>query len=148
MPTPIHHEEEHCPVARSVDIIGDRWALLIVRDAFDGIRRFGDFQRNLSVSKNILADRLRKLIDANILEMQAASDGTSYQEYVLTEAGLQLFPLIVALRQWGERHLFKRGERRSVLIDAETGKPVAYMAPRSRDGTDLDPGQTQVRKLK
>lgn len=142
------HHEEHCPVARSVDVVGDRWALLIVRDAFDGIRRFGDFQRNLSVSKNILADRLRKLVDANILEMQAASDGTSYQEYVLTETGLGLFPLVVALRQLGEAHLFKRGEKHSVLIDTDTGKPVAYMAPISRDGSHLNPARTLVRKVK
>ncbi|WP_075256787.1 winged helix-turn-helix transcriptional regulator [Herbaspirillum camelliae] len=148
MPSHANHHEEHCPVARSVDVVGDRWALLIVRDAFDGIRRFGDFQRNLSVSKNILADRLRKLVDANILETQAASDGTSYQEYVLTEAGLRLFPLVVALRQWGEAHLFKRGEKHSVLIDMETGKPVAYMAPLSRDGTYLEPVRTLVRKVK
>lgn len=143
-----NHDEEYCPVARSVSVVGDRWALLIVRDAFDGVCRFGDFQRNLSVSKNILADRLRKLVDAGILQTQAASDGKSYQEYVLTEAGLSLFPLIVALRQWGEAHLFKRGERHSVLIDAETGKRVTYMAPLSTDGSPLHPARTLVRKVK
>ncbi|TDY98740.1 UNVERIFIED_ORG: HxlR family transcriptional regulator [Herbaspirillum seropedicae] len=148
MSTQLNHDEEHCPVARSVSVVGDRWALLIVRDAFDGVRRFGDFQRNLSVSKNILADRLRKLVDAGILQTQAASDGTSYQEYVLTEAGLSLFPLIVALRQWGEAHLFQRGERHSVLIDAETGKRVTYMAPLSADGSYLHPARTLVRKVK
>ncbi|UWE16186.1 winged helix-turn-helix transcriptional regulator [Herbaspirillum huttiense] len=148
MSTQLNHDEEYCPIARSVSVVGDRWALLIVRDAFDGVCRFGDFQRNLSVSKNILADRLRKLVDAGILQTQAASDGTSYQEYVLTEAGLSLFPLIVALRQWGEAHLFKRGERHSVLIDAETGKRVTYMAPLSADGRYLHPARTLVRKVK
>jgi len=148
MSTQLNHDEEYCPVARSVSLVGDRWALLIVRDAFDGVCRFGDFQRNLSVSKNILADRLRKLVDAGILQTQAASDGTSYQEYVLTEAGLSLFPLLVALRQWGEAHLFKRGERHSVLIDAETGKRVTYMAPLSADGSYLHPARTLVRKVK
>ena len=148
MSSQLNHDEEYCPVARSVSVVGDRWALLIVRDAFDGVCRFGDFQRNLSVSKNILADRLRKLVDAGILQTQAASDGTSYQEYVLTEAGLSLFPLLVALRQWGEAHLFKRGERHSVLIDAETGKRVTYMAPLSADGSYLHPARTLVRKVK
>jgi len=148
MSSQLNHDEEYCPVARSVSVVGDRWALLIVRDAFDGVCRFGDFQRNLSVSKNILADRLRKLVDAGILQTQAASDGTSYQEYVLTEAGLSLFPLIVALRQWGEAHLFKRGERHSLLIDAETGKRVTYMAPLSADGSYLHPARTLVRKVK
>ncbi|MCO4857634.1 helix-turn-helix transcriptional regulator [Herbaspirillum sp. WGmk3] len=148
MSTQLNHDEEYCPIARSVSVVGDRWALLIVRDAFDGVCRFGDFQRNLSVSKNILADRLRKLVDAGILQTQSASDGTSYQEYVLTEAGLSLFPLLVALRQWGEAHLFKRGERHSVLIDAETGKRVTYMAPLSADGSYLHPARTLVRKVK
>lgn len=100
--------DEHCPVARSVDLIGDRWALLIVRDAFDGVRRFGDFQRSLGMARNILSDRLRKLVDAGIFVMQDASDGTAYQEYMLTARGDSLFPVVVALRQWGEDHLLSR----------------------------------------
>ncbi|MFW2778936.1 winged helix-turn-helix transcriptional regulator, partial [Acinetobacter baumannii] len=94
-------KEEPCPVARCVNLIGDRWSLLIVRDAFDGMRRFGDFQRSLGVARNILSDRLKKLVEAGVLEMQDASDGTAYQEYVLTTKGESLFPVIVALRQWG-----------------------------------------------
>ena len=78
--TPLDSTGETCPVARSVDIVGDRWSLLIVRDAFDGMRRFGDFQRSLGVARNILSDRLRKLVEAGVLDMQAASDGTAYQE--------------------------------------------------------------------
>ena len=136
-----------CPVARCVDIVGDRWSLLIVRDAFDGVRRFGDFQRSLDVARNILTDRLRKLTKAGILEMQAASDGTAYQEYVLTAKGESLFPVVVALRQWGERHAFARGERHSVLIDKHTGKPIAPMMPTSKDGAILMPAATEVRKV-
>lgn len=138
--------DEPCPVARSVDVVGDRWSLLIVRDAFDGMRRFGDFQRSLAVARNILSDRLRKLVEIGILEMRAASDGTSYQEYVLTAKGESLFPVVVALRQWGERHLFRRGERHSVLIDKGTGKPVPLMTPRAKDGGALSPVATEVRK--
>lgn len=139
--------DEPCPVARSVDLIGDRWSLLIVRDAFDGMRRFGDFQRSLGTAKNILADRLRKLVDAGILTMQDASDGTAYQEYVLTPQGESLFPVVVALRQWGERHLFAPGERHSVLIDKSTGAPVPLMSPQARDGSALRPAATEVRKV-
>ena len=80
-------KDEPCPVARCVNLIGDRWSLLIVRDAFDGMRRFGDFQRSLGVARNILSDRLKKLVDAGVLELQDASDGTAYQEYVLTNKG-------------------------------------------------------------
>lgn len=141
-------EQEFCPVARSVDLIGDRWSLLIVRNAFDGMRRFGDFQRDLGVARNILADRLRKLVDAGILAMQGASDGTSYQEYVLTDKGESLFPIVVALRQWGEQHLFERGERHSLLIDRRTGKPVPLMAPAAQDGTALKAQDTDVQKVK
>lgn len=142
---PLH--EAPCPVARAVDVVGDRWSLLIVRDAFDGMRRFGDFQRSLGVARNILSDRLRKLVEADILAMQAASDGTAYQEYVLTAQGESLFALVVALRQWGERHRFNKGERHSVLIDKHTGKPVSYMVPTTQGGAVLAPAATEVRKL-
>ena len=138
---------EPCPVARSVDVIGDRWSLLIVRDAFDGTHRFGDFQRNLGMARDILSDRLRKLVDVGILETRAASDGTAYQEYILTTQGESLFPIVVALRQWGEKHLFERGERHSVLIDKRTGKSVPVMVPIAKDGTILTADSTEVRKV-
>lgn len=136
-----------CPVARSVDLIGDRWSLLIVRDAFDGMRRFGDFQRSLGMAKNILTDRLNKLVEAGILIRQDASDGTAYQEYVLTPQGESLFPVVVALRQWGEQHLFAPGERHSVLIDKRTGQPVPPMALQAKDGSRLLPAATEVQKV-
>lgn len=72
-------EEAACPVARSLDAIGDGWSLLIVRDAFDGLRRFGEFQKNLGMAKNILSDRLRTLTAHGILEAAPASDGSAYQ---------------------------------------------------------------------
>lgn len=146
-PAPAAATAEPCPVARSLDAIGDRWSLLIVRDAFDGLRRFGDFQRNLGVARNILADRLRRLVDAGILQTQPASDGSAYQEYVLTPRGETLFPVVLALRQWGEQHLFERGERHSVLVERRTGKPVPFMAPRARDGSVLAPDATEVKKV-
>lgn len=79
--------DAECPVARSLDAIGDWWSLLIVRDAFDGIRRFGEFQRNLGMAKNILSARLRTLVEHGVLEVIPASDGSAYQEYVLTDKG-------------------------------------------------------------
>ena len=85
------HADSPCPVARSADLLGDRWALLVIRDAFDGITRFGDFQRSVGAARNILSDRLRKLVEAGILQLQPASDGSAYQEYVLTHAGQELF---------------------------------------------------------
>lgn len=141
-------KEEPCPVARCVNLIGDRWSLLIVRDAFDGMRRFGDFQRSLGVARNILSDRLKKLVDADVLEMQDASDGTAYQEYVLTAKGESLFPVVVALRQWGEHNLFESGERHSLLIDKNTGQQIPLMAPVTQDGKVLNASDAQVQKIK
>jgi len=136
-----------CPVARSVDLIGDRWSLLIVRDAFDGMRRFTDFQRNLGVARNILADRLRRLVEAGILLAQPTAKGGAYQEYVLTERGQRLFPVVVALRQWGELELYAPGEAHSDLVEKKTGKPLRRMAPVGEGGNLLAPGDAEVRKL-
>jgi len=147
MPARRPMSDDTCPVARATELVGDRWSLLIVRDAFDGTHRFGDFQRSLGVARNILADRLRKLVEAGILATRPASDRSAYQEYVLTAKGEALFPLVVALRQWGEGHLFARGERHSVLVDARTGKPVPPMLPRDARGAALAPGAARVRKV-
>ncbi|ENW81698.1 hypothetical protein F909_01382 [Acinetobacter sp. ANC 3929] len=138
---------EFCPVARCVDVIGDRWSLLIVRDIMDGIHRFGDLQRNLNVARNILSDRLHKLIAAEILETRAASDGTAYQEYILTNQGEKLFPIVVALRQWGEQFLFEKNEPHSVLIEKATKQPVPIMALMSDDGKVLNSLTTEVLKV-
>jgi DNA-binding HxlR family transcriptional regulator len=93
-----------CPIARALDIIGDWWSILIIRDAHGGTCRFSEFQRNLNMAKNILASRLRKLVDADILELAPAEDGSAYKEYRLTEKGEQLRLVLVALREWGERY--------------------------------------------
>jgi len=136
-----------CPVARTVDLIGDRWSLLIVRDAFDGVRRFGDFQSGLGVARSVLTHRLKALVEAGILEVRPASDGTSYQEYVLTAKGQSLFTLVVALRQWGEQHLFGPDEAHSLLVDTATQQPLALMQPIAADGRVIAPDQTRVNKL-
>ena len=133
-----------CPVARSLDAIGDWWSLLIIRDAFDGKRRFGEFQSGLGISKGVLSTRLRDLTKRGIFETVPASDGTAYREYILTEKGRGLFPVIVALRQWGEDHLFADGEARSSLVDREGHAPVARLEVRSADGRSLHWSDTEV----
>ena len=138
---------KYCPVARTLNLVGDRWSLLIIRDAFDGISRFKDFQRNLGVARNILSDRLKKLVEAEILQTKSASDGTAYQEYVLTAKGESLFTLVVALRQWGEEYLFSQNESHSVLIDTQTQKPIAVMKPTNEQGKMLFPSDTYVKKV-
>lgn len=136
-----------CPVARSADLLGDRWSLLVIRDAFDGITRFGDFQRSLGAARNILSDRLRRLVEAGLLAQQPAADGSAYQDYVLTAAGRDLFPLLVALRQWGERHCFAPGEAHSTLVERGNGRTLPYMQPLDPAGRAIAPAQTVVRKL-
>ena len=140
-------EEADCPVARSLDLIGDWWSLLIVRDAFDGVRRFSDFQKGLGISKGILAARLRELVAHGVLAATTAADGGAYQDYVLTGKGRDLFPVIVALRQWGEDHCFLPGEPHSTLVENETGKRVRRLELRSRSGRPLTSVDTTVRKV-
>ena len=136
-----------CPVARAVDVLGDWWSLLIVRDAFDGVRRFGEFQQSLGVSKGILATRLRKLVEAGILAQAPAADGSVYRDYLLTPRGQALFPIIVGLRQWAEEHCFLPDEAHSLLTERRTGRPVPRMVARDAEGRALDAIDTVVRKL-
>lgn len=133
-------DPRECPVARSLEAIGDRWSLMIVRDAFDDVRRFSEFQKSLGVAKNILASRLKALVEVGVFDIRPASDGSAYKEYVLTEKGREIFPIVVALRQWGERFAFEPHETRSVLLDNASGEPVMTMAVRSVSGELLGPG--------
>ncbi len=136
-----------CPVARSMDVIGDWWSLLIVRDAFDGLRRFGEFEENLGIAKNILSTRLRNLVTHGILKIAPASDGSAYREYVLTKKGRGLFPVVVGLRQWGEDNLYRPGEAHSVMIDRRTGKRIRRLELRGSDGCVMEPEDACVRKI-
>ncbi|MEV8630568.1 helix-turn-helix domain-containing protein [Streptosporangium sp. NPDC051023] len=140
-------DDSECPVARSMDAIGDWWSLLIVRDAFDGNRRFGEFQRSLGVAKNILAARLRTLVAGGVFDVVPASDGSAYQEYVLTPKGRDLFPVIVALRQWGEVHFFAAGEPHSELVDRLSERSLAPLRVHAADGRAVDPDDTVVVKI-
>ncbi|WP_211451998.1 winged helix-turn-helix transcriptional regulator [Collimonas antrihumi] len=140
-------KSDSCPVARSLDVIGDRWSLLIIRDAFDGMRRFGEFQKSLGVARNILADRLQTLVAEGILKVAPASDGTAYQEYLLSAKGEGLFTVVVGLRQWGEKYLFGKGEAFSRMLESASGKPVQKIELRSCEGHLLGPADTVVRKV-
>ncbi len=132
-------EESTCPVARSLDIIGDWWSLLIVRDALRGLKRFGEFQKSLGIAKNMLASRLKQLVEEGILVLQPASDGSAWQEYVLTEKGRALQTVLVALSQWGNDFLFADNEFGSVLVDAQNRRPLRRLTIVSNDGRELSP---------
>jgi DNA-binding HxlR family transcriptional regulator len=134
-----------CPIARSLDAIGDWWSLLIVRDAFRGSRRFGEFQKRLGLAKNILTVRLRTLVDRGILTTEPASDGSPYRDYVLTPRGRGLFPILVALRQWSEEFDERPEEITSMLVDRETGRPVRKLAVCAEDGRALAAADTTLK---
>jgi DNA-binding HxlR family transcriptional regulator len=136
-----------CPVARSLDTIGDWWSLLVIRDAFDGVRRFSEFQTGLGIAKGMLSTRLRDLVARGVMKTMPASDGSAYREYALTERGTSLFLVIVALRQWGEDHLYEPGEEHSLLVDREKGQKVSRLELRSRAGKSLVWNDTVVREV-
>lgn len=138
------HKSAACPVARPLDAIGDWWALLIVRDAFDGLSRFGEFQKSLGLSKNILATRLRNLVAHGIFVLEQAGEGSAYQRYVLTDKGRALFPLLVALRQWGEDHCFDPDEDHVLLVDKRNRQPVRRLEVIAADGRVVEDNETEV----
>ncbi|KAA1185509.1 helix-turn-helix transcriptional regulator [Rhizobium tropici] len=137
---------DYCPSARSLDVIGDWWSLLIVRDAFDGLTRFSEFQKSLGIAKNILTERLRTLVASGILELAPTSEGGTRMEYRLTPMGKDLFPVMVALRQFGERHLFAPAEEHSLLVDRASGQPV-QLDIRAQDGRSIGPDETVIVKV-
>ena len=99
----------NCSVARTLEIVGEWWTLLVLRDAFLGVRRFEDFVDRLGISRNVLTDRLDTLVDNGILERRIYDEVHHRSEYVLTDRGRDLWPVLTALRQWGDRHVFADG---------------------------------------
>ena len=134
-----------CPVARTLDLIGDWWSLLIIRDALEGIRRFSDFQKNLDIAKNMLSARLKGLVEQGILQAVPAADGGAHKEYVLTERGKALQTVIVALSQWGGEFMYAPGEPGSVMVDAQNRQPLRKLELVAEDGRVLAPQDVSTR---
>jgi DNA-binding HxlR family transcriptional regulator len=137
MPGKTDLSELNCSLARALEVVGDWWTLLIVRDAFLGVRRFGDFQRSLGIAKNILAARLDHLLASGIL----ARGGTEKRPvYQLTERGRALLPAMVALMQWGDQWV--SADKPPVLVTDAKGRAVASVRLKGVDG---DVGAETVR---
>jgi DNA-binding HxlR family transcriptional regulator len=101
---PRTYDDQNCSVARALEVLGDRWTLLVIRDAFLGVRRFDDFQRDLGVARNVLSDRLQRLVDEDLLERRRYQERPERFEYRLSEKGIDLWPVIVTLMKWGDRY--------------------------------------------
>ena len=102
--------EQQCSIARPAALLGDRWTLVILRQAFSRVRRFDDFQSSLGISRSLLADRLGNLVEAGILRREPYKDEIrTREEYRLTEKGLDLYPVLMALREWGDRYMADEG---------------------------------------
>lgn len=108
-------EEEPCSIARTLSFVGDRWSLLVLRDCFLRVRRFDEFQRRLGVTRHVLADRLKRFVDGGILQRVAYQTNPERHEYVLTQKGLDLYPVLMAMARWGDTHM-----------DDGKGKPLLY----------------------
>lgn len=115
----------NCSFARAADRIGDRWTLLIIRDAFFGVRSFVEFKRRLGVAPTVLTDRLDRLCADGILERFQRRDGVDRHLYRLSVAGRALFPIVVGLMQWGDTHISGEGNEPVRLLDRATGQPLA-----------------------
>lgn len=99
------YSAENCSIRRTLDIVGEKWTLLVLREAFYGVRRFADFHRALGCARNLLSERLKTLVEEGILRQQPYQEAGERRrtEYRLTEKGIELFPALVALMQWGDR---------------------------------------------
>lgn len=115
-----------CSVAQCLDVVGDSWTMLIVRDAFSGLTRFDEFQERLGVPRNTLRDRLRKLVDAGVFETVPYSEHPPRYDYRLTDAGRDLWPILTAMRQWGDQHGTPAGPAR--LVHTACGTPAEAIA--------------------
>lgn len=127
----------NCGVAQALDVIGDWWTLLVVRDAFFGVKRFSDFQTHLGVARNILADRLQRLVDQGIFaKVDVGATGSRF-EYHLTDKGEALLPVLTALREWSDEWVFGRGREPIIVRDRLTNRRVPKLRVTSAEGRVL-----------
>jgi DNA-binding HxlR family transcriptional regulator len=122
-----------CPIARSLERVGEWWSILILRDAFRGLTRFDQFQKSLDIAPNMLTRRLNALVEAELLERRAYSEHPPRYEYVLTERGRDFRPVLWALLAWGNRHFAPEGPS-VVVVDTATGETAEPVLVDRRTG--------------
>ena len=139
------YDGQACSIARTLEIIGERWTLLILRDAFLGVRRFDDFQRSLGIARNVLNVRLQRLVEAGLLERRRYQERPQRFEYRLTAMGLDLWPALVALMRFGDRHLACGDEPPMRVEHRDCGGEVSQRVSCASCGAEL--GARDVRVL-
>jgi DNA-binding HxlR family transcriptional regulator len=129
--------EMNCPIAQTLERVGEWWTLLILRNAFCGMSRFDQFQQHLGIGTNILSERLRSLTDDGILTRTRAKDDGRAFEYRLTDKGQALFPILVAMTEWGEKYVPHPEGARLMLVERSSGDAIAGIVVMSADGRAL-----------
>lgn len=137
-------DKEACSVARTVSVIGDRWTLLVLRECFLRVRRFEEFQTRLGITRHLLADRLRKLVKAGVLQKVAYQDRPKRYEYRLTDRGLDLHPLLMAIVHWGDTHMAGKRGRPLLHRHKACGKDFDPVTVCSECGEPIDARGVQV----
>ncbi|MFD4607087.1 winged helix-turn-helix transcriptional regulator [Streptomyces sp. NPDC058440] len=143
MASRIRLEDRECPLSTTVQHVGEWWTLLIMHDAFDGYTRFDQFQQSLGISTSMLTTRLKALVADGLLERQPYQTNPVRHEYVLTERGRSLRPVIVALAAWGNQELAPQ-DRAMILVDAATGEEAEPVVVDARTGKRLDDSDSYV----
>ncbi|WP_433354102.1 winged helix-turn-helix transcriptional regulator [Microtetraspora malaysiensis] len=138
-----NYEGQDCSLARSLELLGERWTLLIVRDALYGVRRYGDFLAHLDIPRAVLSQRLSALVDAGVMERRRYQESPPREEYVLTGKGRELWPPVLALAQWGERHMSAAGPRR-VFRHVPCGAPIGAGATCSVCGAHVPAEEVEI----
>ena len=133
----IRLEDRECPLSATLGLVGEWWTLLILHDAFDGYTRFDQFQANLGISSSMLTSRLKRLVEAGLLERSRYQERPPRHEYVLTELGRSLRPVIVVLAAWGNTRLAPE-QRSMVLVDAQTGAEADPVVVDRSSGARVD----------
>jgi len=130
-------ETLNCSIADTLNLIGEWWTILILREAFFGSHRFDEFQQHLGIARNILTARLKKLCDSGILERVPVKEGARRHEYKLTPMGRDLHPILIALTQWGDRWLNETDGAPVIFTERSSGEAIAEVSILSKDGRVL-----------
>jgi DNA-binding HxlR family transcriptional regulator len=141
------YEGQTCSVARALEVVGERWTLLILRDSFLGIRRFDDFQRSLGVARNVLNTRLQRLVDTGLLERRPYQERPLRYEYRLTDMGRDLWPALVVLMRWGDRWLAGDGGEPMAVEHRGCGGLVSEDVSCASCGETLGPRDVRAVRL-